>query len=125
MSLAPLDETRKKSPHYAEAIEAGTLPCDLHSFPIPDFGVPEDRRSFWVFAQDLARRLTEGERLLIHCGAGIGRTGTLAICVLLALGAPLEVATETVEAAGSVPETQEQRDLTAWCVLEAPPAAHG
>lgn len=127
VSLAAIDEAREKSPEYAEAVEAGTIPCELHPFPVDDYGVPEDQRSFWVFAQGLARRLSEGQRLLIHCGAGIGRTGTLAICVLLALGESLKAASETVRAAGSHPETAEQRELTAWCarqVLDREPGAY-
>jgi hypothetical protein len=55
-------------------------------FAVADYGIPEDRETFWHLAQCLAAGLHSGERVLIHGGAGIGRTGTLAICVLLALG---------------------------------------
>src|SRR5437870_1016605 len=78
VSLAPMEEARRKSPEYAEAVEAGSLPAELLPFPVEDYGVPEDRSSFWLLARDLAQRLLQGRRVLIHCGGGIGRTGTLA-----------------------------------------------
>jgi protein-tyrosine phosphatase len=117
--LAGRDEIRLKSPDYAAAIEAKTLPCAIEVFPIPDFGVPDDRDAFWSLASSLARRLRGGSRILIHCGAGIGRTGTLATTVLLALGESSAEARQAVSAAGSHPETSEQEALVAWCAAKA------
>jgi protein-tyrosine phosphatase len=116
--LAGPDEIRVKSPEYAAAIEAKTVPYVLEIFPIPDFGVPDDRDAFWSLASSLARRLNGGDRVLIHCGAGIGRTGTLATTVLLALGEPRTEAVRAVSAAGSHPETAEQEALVAWCAAK-------
>jgi protein-tyrosine phosphatase len=117
--LAGPDEIRAKSPEYAAAIEAKTLPCAIEVFPIPDFGVPDDRDAFWSLASSLARRLSGGDRVLIHCGAGIGRTGTLATTVLLALGESRVEARQAVSAAGSRPESAEQEALVAWCAAKA------
>jgi protein-tyrosine phosphatase len=113
--LAEPGEIRAKSPAYAAALEAQAVPCPVESFPVADFGVPDDREAFWALASSVGRRLTGGERVLIHCGAGIGRTGTLATCVLLALGQPLAKAEQAVSAAGSHPETAAQRALVSWC----------
>lgn len=113
--LAEPDEIRSRSPDYAAAIEANTVPCAMTCFPIEEFGIPEDREAFWSLASDIAGQLTAGSAILIHCGMGIGRTGTLAVCVLLALGASRNDAERAVAAAGSHPETADQRGLIDWC----------
>jgi protein-tyrosine phosphatase len=113
--LAEPEEIREKSAAYAAALGAQAVPCPVESFPVADFGVPDDREAFWAFASSVARRLTGGERVAIHCGAGIGRTGTLAECVLLSLGEPPARAERSVSAAGSHPETAAQRALVSWC----------
>jgi len=112
--LAPLDEVHKKSPEYARVIEAGALPWAEEMFPVPDYGVPEDRDAFLKVAHSVAEWLQQGENVLIHCGAGIGRTGTLAICVLMVLGVEKSQAQATVKSAGSEPETPEQWELVEW-----------
>jgi protein tyrosine/serine phosphatase len=117
--LAGPEEVRAKSPSYAAALAAKTLPCSVESFPIPDFGIPGDRNQFWSLAVKIATQLKAGGRLLIHCGAGIGRTGTLAACVLIALGEPQASAEQAVSVAGSHPETTEQKELVSWCAARA------
>ena len=113
--LAEPEEIRAKSPAYAAALEAQAVPCPVESFPVADFGVPDDREAFWALACRVGERLTGGDRVVIHCGAGIGRTGTLGACVLLALGQPPAKAEQAVSAAGSHPETAGQRALVSWC----------
>lgn len=108
-------EIREKSSEYAEALEAGTVPCSVLLFEIPDRGAPEDRDGFWILASDVARRLQSGEAVLIHCAGGVGRTATLAISVLLALGQPASEARTIVSRAGSTVETTPQSSLIAWC----------
>jgi protein-tyrosine phosphatase len=109
--LAGPEEIRAKSAAYAAA-RAQAVPCQS-VVPRSDFGVPDDREAFWALA--CAWRAAGGGRVVIHCGAGIGRTGTLGACVLLALGQPPAKAEQAVSAAGSHPETAGQRALVSWC----------
>lgn len=116
--LAGPDEIRIKSPEYGKALDFGSVPCQVISLEIPDFGVPSDRGAYWSLACDIAKRVLAGSNILIHCGAGIGRTGALAECVLLALEQPADVARKAVSDAGSGAETPEQRDLISWCAKQ-------
>ncbi len=117
--LAASHEVREKSPAYARAIESGTVPCQVLAFEIPDYGVPKDRGEFWQLALDVATRLRSGEAVLMHCNAGIGRTGTVAAAVLLALGETVSSAQQAVSEAGSDAEGAAQRELITWCATQA------
>ena len=108
--LADDAEIAKKSKCYAEALQR-RLPYALHRFPIDDYGVPDDDEGFAGFVTFVADRLRDGERVLVHCGAGIGRTGMFASCLLMALGCGIEDARAAVEAAKSGPERPEQHSL--------------
>ena len=116
--LADKDEVQEKSSEYARALEAGTVPCLVLPFEIPDRGAPEDRDGFWGLAGDIAKRLQSGEAVLIHCAGGVGRTATLAVCVLLALGEPVSNARSVVSRAGSTVETASQSKIISWCASQ-------
>jgi len=116
--LAEKDELYEKSFEYAQALEAGAVPCSVLAFEIPDRGAPEDRDAFWALAGDVGKRLESGEVVLIHCAGGVGRTATLAVCVLLALGEPAGAARSAVSRAGSTVETASQRQLISWCAAQ-------
>lgn len=107
--LAPLEEVALRSPDYATL--QPDLRLDVTRFSISDFGIPDDEEGLRLLADGAARDLLRGQNLFLHCAAGIGRTGMVGICVLLALGLELEEATGTIAAAGSGPETQVQKDL--------------
>jgi protein-tyrosine phosphatase len=116
--LAEKDELHHKSFEYARALESGTVPCSVLHFEIPDRGAPEDRDAFWALAGDVAKRLRSGESVLIHCAGGVGRTATLAISVLLALGEAPSEARSVVSRAGSTVETALQSQLVSWCAAQ-------
>lgn len=109
--LPPMEEIRRKSPAYAKAIEDGELPWQMRHFPIEDLGVPDDEEAFVALAREAADKLRAGERVMIHCTAGIGRTGLMAVCVLMALGMSRHAAVQAVHSAGSDAEMPEQRAL--------------
>ena len=117
--LAERNEIHEKSLDYAQALEAGVVPCSVLHFEIPDRGAPEDRDAFWELACDVAKRLQSGEAVLIHCAGGVGRTATLAISVLVALGEPASEARSIVSRAGSTVETMPQSKLISWCAAQA------
>ena len=114
VSLTSLNEIQEKSPRYAMAIASGDFRFSRCEFPIPDFGVPDQPEDFLDLVLQVSRDIREGKRIAIHCAGGIGRTGTMATCVLLALDHPVPSALKHVHAAGSYPETDAQMKLVNW-----------
>ena len=112
--LVPSDELQDKSPLYARAVREERVPWEHESFPIEDFEAPADREAFWALARRAAALLAAGETIMAHCAAGIGRTGTFAVCVLLALGLTAAEARTAVRRAGSSPQTAAQEDIVHW-----------
>jgi len=112
--LAPIEEIRKKSGQYFQAIQTGELPCEREPFEVQDFQAPEDREGFVKLVKAVASRLEADERILVHCAGGVGRTGTFAACVLLFLGIGLDEALTTISQSGSRPETEKQVELVQW-----------
>lgn len=110
VSLTPSAEIAKKSPEYGAALANG-LGIDVTPFPIEDFGVPNDESALLELAAQVATDVRKGDRIFIHCAAGIGRTGTVASIVLAALGVGAADAAQLVAEAGSGPETEPQRRL--------------
>jgi protein-tyrosine phosphatase len=108
--LTPLDEIHEKSPHYADALERAAIPCILRLFPIRDYQAPEHDEDFLNAVALTANSLCSGERVLLHCGAGIGRTGMFAIATLMAVGLSEREARQRINAAGSWPERPAQEE---------------
>ncbi len=64
-------------------------------FPIPDVHAPEIDAAV-PFLEALRGQVTVGEHLVMHCGAGIGRAGTMAAALLMILGTERTSATAIV-----------------------------
>lgn len=109
--LAPLDEVAELSPAYARLIGLGELPFRWLHLPMRNYGLPEDLAGFRAGIARVDAALRAGETVLLHCAAGIGRTGSAAACVLKCAGLETEEALRRVRAAGSNPENAVQSGL--------------
>ena len=77
-------------------------------FPLPDMHAPPVDAVNPLF-EELERRLASGDGMVIHCGAGVGRAGTIAAALLVRGGASIDVALAVV--AASRPMAGPQTDL--------------
>jgi protein-tyrosine phosphatase len=84
------------------------------SLPMRNFGLPEDTTAFRRQVREIAQALRQGDAVLMHCAAGIGRTGSTAACVLKALGVGTDEALLRVLDAGSNPQNAQQSGLVEW-----------
>jgi protein-tyrosine phosphatase len=112
--LAPREEVAELAPEYHAALTRGGLPFRWLQIPMRNFGLPEDPASFRRDIATLAQQLRGGDVVLLHCAAGLGRTGTAAACLLKALGLPADDALQRVRDAGSNPQNAEQSGLVDW-----------
>ncbi|MEM6737284.1 MAG: dual specificity protein phosphatase family protein [Bacteroidota bacterium] len=80
------------------------------SFPIQDRSVPMSRQAFITLIQQLNNELDKGNKIVIHCRMGIGRTGMLAAGILMQRGYDVNSAFELLTNVRtiSVPDTEEQ-----------------
>ena len=109
------EDIRDRSPEYWYLIRKSGRKWEHRQFPIPDLGVPSDRDKYFHLACSVSRDLNNGRNTLIHCGAGIGRTGCLCMVVLRILGLSLKNAKTNTNSAGGCPENEVQWDLIRWC----------
>ena len=103
-------ELADRYPAYVDWLD--THPDRSIWWPIHDLGA-ESVDVTLPFVDGLADRLRSGERLLVHCAAGLGRAGTTAVCILVRLGVPVDEAAGIVAAARPMagPEAGSQREL--------------
>lgn len=100
ISLTPMAELARLGAGHLHD-EAKALGLTVHGVPVADFDVPAgDALAAWSRASPLVHRALErGERVAIHCRAGLGRSGMLAALILTERGLPPDVTIARVRAA--------------------------
>lgn len=107
---------------YYGLIREGVILSDLGiqftRFPVPDFSVPEEEGDFLSLGLDLYERAKEGEKILIHCAGGVGRSSLLCSVILHFAGFSAEESLEMLEKSRGheMPDTEKQR-----CFIERIP----
>jgi protein-tyrosine phosphatase len=78
----------------------------------PDLGTLSADESLQLF-RTLTNLVNNGTKLIVHCAAGIGRSGTAAVAILMLLGVEMREAEDIVAAHRPMagPETGPQREL--------------
>jgi protein-tyrosine phosphatase len=99
----PVSELRDKT---------GALGIEWHHLPIRDVDVPDDEfENQWETSGPRLRSLLlEGNKIVIHCLGGLGRTGTIAARLLVEFGASPPEAIKAVRIArtGSIETAQQE-----------------
>ena len=87
---------------------------DWIHLPIPDVSIPGQEFP-WIWSnltKSLQRRLKDGEKIILHCRGGLGRTGLVAGLLLLDMGWDTETAIKRIrEVRPGAIETAEQEDF--------------
>jgi protein-tyrosine phosphatase len=109
--LCERDELADRYPEYVAWLVAqegiGAWWC-----PVPDLHAPSLEEAELLLDR-LDRLIRSGHGVLMHCGAGIGRAGTMAAALLVEMGVPVSAALSTVATARPMagPEAGVQSEL--------------
>ena len=90
-------ELDDRYPDYVAWLAAAEAEADGRAwwFPIPDLHAPSPPEAL-EFLSRLGRLLRSGRSILMHCGAGMGRAGTMAAGLLMVMGATRTEAIGTI-----------------------------
>ncbi|MGB9960003.1 MAG: protein-tyrosine phosphatase family protein [Candidatus Bathyarchaeales archaeon] len=105
--LVRLAEKRKAKVTSEQVLRVGL--DDLHE-PVLDFHAPSQEQIERI-VKEVKEFLKDGKAVVISCGAGVGRTGTVLACILIALGYNFDEAVEKIKRTRKQPtawETEEQ-----------------
>lgn len=111
----------------SEGETARSIGLEFVNFPITDHTVPDEPQPALELVDRIVGMLEAGRGVLLHCYAGIGRSGLIAIATLLKTGFDLEDARRRASLARNlpVPETYEQVEWLKAHVIPKTPATEG
>ncbi len=78
---------------------AGEVGLKVIRFPVADGSVPQSVETAAVVVRQILRHVEDGRNVVLHCRGGLGRTGLVAACCLVALGQTAPAAMRIVRAA--------------------------
>ncbi|MGO4907474.1 protein-tyrosine phosphatase family protein [Pseudorhodobacter sp. W20_MBD10_FR17] len=106
LTLVEGAEAAELSPDLAAALAAKGIA--QRCFPIADYGVPVG--GWPAVSADLHAILAQGGRIVVHCRGGCGRTGMIALRLMVELGEEPDAALARLRAVRPCAvETEEQR----------------
>ena len=111
LSLMEVSESYECGLQKEQEILSG-FGIEFINYEVKDRGLPI-LSDFRQLIRELYVQVSEGANLAVHCRAGIGRSGVVASCILIADGVDPHHAIDMVSAARrvSIPDTQEQYDF--------------
>lgn len=81
---------------------------NTYSYPIDDYSIPSDMRSYAGVIDRLIKILQSGSSIAVHCHGGHGRTGLIAVGTVIRLGNSVDKAYKYVNSIRSVIDTPQQ-----------------
>jgi len=95
-------------------VAARDVGIEVVRYPIPDVSVPTSLSDTQAVVRLVLERLRAGKIVVTHCKGGLGRTGLITACVLVALGADPKTAIRDVRLArnGAIETAEQERFVT-------------